>query len=119
MQVLPYGVGGSYELEERFGSDRSRDSARRTAGGETRHHASSDDGCRPRDDDGRPHDGADGAVADENDAVHPATPARSQGRTRPHPRSEEHTSELQSQSNLVCRLLLEKKNTYSRTLILL
>src|SRR2546430_12412278 len=39
--------------------------------------------------------------------------------TRAHPlrhrqippaRSEEHTSELQSQSNLVCRLLLEKKN---------
>src|SRR2546427_1149005 len=32
-----------------------------------------------------------------------------------HERSEEHTSELQSQSNLVCRLLLEKKkkkNTY-------
>src|SRR2546427_7191323 len=31
-------------------------------------------------------------------------------------RSEEHTSELQSQSNLVCRLLLEKKkrNTYTR-----
>src|SRR2546430_7324426 len=27
-------------------------------------------------------------------------------------RSEEHTSELQSQSNLVCRLLLEKKNIY-------
>src|SRR2546427_8989495 len=27
----------------------------------------------------------------------------------PSPRSEEHTSELQSQSNLVCRLLLEKK----------
>src|SRR2546430_4103192 len=26
-------------------------------------------------------------------------------------RSEEHTSELQSQSNLVCRLLLEKLNT--------
>src|SRR2546430_9283938 len=26
-------------------------------------------------------------------------------------RSEEHTSELQSQSNLVCRLLLEKKDT--------
>src|SRR2546427_12658548 len=42
------------------------------------------------------------------------------GRSRPHvraggprraARSEEHTSELQSQSNLVCRLLLEKKNT--------
>src|SRR2546427_4042051 len=30
----------------------------------------------------------------------------------PNARSEEHTSELQSQSNLVCRLLLEKK-TYS------
>src|SRR2546430_5026019 len=27
-------------------------------------------------------------------------------------RSEEHTSELQSQSNLVCRLLLEKKKSY-------
>src|SRR5688572_32628665 len=31
-------------------------------------------------------------------------------RRRPRMRSEEHTSELQSQSNLVCRLLLEKKN---------
>src|SRR2546427_6597662 len=30
-----------------------------------------------------------------------------------HGRSEEHTSELQSQSNLVCRLLLEKKNRNS------
>src|SRR5688572_30965147 len=29
-------------------------------------------------------------------------------------RSEEHTSELQSQSNLVCRLLLEKKKNGSR-----
>src|SRR2546430_9108620 len=29
-------------------------------------------------------------------------------------RSEEHTSELQSQSNLVCRLLLEKKKTKAR-----
>src|SRR2546430_13271213 len=29
-------------------------------------------------------------------------------------RSEEHTSELQSQSNLVCRLLLEKKNDTDR-----
>src|SRR2546430_4109935 len=29
-------------------------------------------------------------------------------------RSEEHTSELQSQSNLVCRLLLEKKKLYIR-----
>src|SRR2546430_15330138 len=30
------------------------------------------------------------------------------------PRSEEHTSELQSQSNLVCRLLLEKKKKKHR-----
>src|SRR2546430_7641386 len=29
-------------------------------------------------------------------------------------RSEEHTSELQSQSNLVCRLLLEKKKHHTR-----
>src|SRR2546428_9257699 len=29
------------------------------------------------------------------------------------PRSEEHTSELQSRSDLVCRLLLEKKKKYS------
>src|SRR2546427_2636358 len=32
-------------------------------------------------------------------------------RPRGQNRSEEHTSELQSQSNLVCRLLLEKKKT--------
>src|SRR2546427_8767187 len=36
------------------------------------------------------------------------TGADSEG-AAPEPRSEEHTSELQSQSNLVCRLLLEKK----------
>src|SRR2546427_7487662 len=32
------------------------------------------------------------------------------------PRSEEHTSELQSQSNIVCRLLLEKKNSRPSTI---
>src|SRR2546427_9470398 len=32
-------------------------------------------------------------------------------------RSEEHTSELQSQSNLVCRLLLEKKKNYRLCLL--
>src|SRR2546427_6549388 len=32
-------------------------------------------------------------------------------------RSEEHTSELQSQSNLVCRLLLEKKKKKKQELI--
>src|SRR2546430_6575329 len=37
----------------------------------------------------------------------PASPT-----TRKSIRSEEHTSELQSQSNLVCRLLLEKKKLY-------
>src|SRR2546427_3664697 len=39
-------------------------------------------------------------VADRAARADPADPRR----------SEEHTSELQSQSNLVCRLLLEKKN---------
>src|SRR2546427_5705777 len=34
----------------------------------------------------------------------------------PQHRSEEHTSELQSQSNLVCRLLLEKKKKTTRVL---
>src|SRR2546430_10379426 len=33
-------------------------------------------------------------------------------------RSEEHTSELQSQSNLVCRLLLEKKNKTTQLALL-
>src|SRR2546430_3517373 len=52
--------------------------------------------------------------------IHPDIPQRCPhdpgGRTEPRAprlesktRSEEHTSELQSQSNLVCRLLLEKK----------
>src|SRR5688500_19214672 len=40
--------------------------------------------------------------------IRPATPASA--RTRSATRSEEHTSELQSPCNLVCRLLLEKKN---------
>src|SRR5256885_6493650 len=39
------------------------------------------------------------------------TPANAGHRT---PRSEEHTSELQSPCNLVCRLLLEKKKHISR-----
>src|SRR5690606_39575567 len=33
------------------------------------------------------------------------------GQSLPEHRSEEHTSELQSRENLVCRLLLEKKKT--------
>src|SRR5690606_41931729 len=34
------------------------------------------------------------------------------------PRSEEHTSELQSRENLVCRLLLEKKKSCQHTAVL-
>src|SRR2546430_4062843 len=45
---------------------------------------------------------------------HPVAPRRSGGR-RATARSEEHTSELQSQSNLVCRLLLEKKKKKTST----
>src|SRR5256885_6290779 len=37
-------------------------------------------------------------------------------RPRP-PRSEEHTSELQSPCNLVCRLLLEKKNAAAAAML--
>src|SRR5688572_32173583 len=40
---------------------------------------------------------------------HEADPCREQNTRSAQLRSEEHTSELQSQSNLVCRLLLEKK----------
>src|SRR2546426_10145588 len=36
-----------------------------------------------------------------------------------HLRSEEHTSELQSPCNLVCRLLLEKKKRYASSLMIL
>src|SRR2546427_6523762 len=44
-------------------------------------------------------------------------PPRTKGSNLIKLRSEEHTSELQSQSNLVCRLLLEKKknNTHNHT----
>src|SRR5260370_6064600 len=50
-----------------------------------------------------------------------ATDSRARSAARPtpvrghSPRSEEHTSELQSHLNLVCRLLLEKKNNISFT----
>src|SRR5215204_7743998 len=45
----------------------------------------------------------------------PASPAAGRARTRAHARSEEHTSELQSHSDLVCRLLLEKKKKNTLT----
>src|SRR2546425_5161471 len=39
--------------------------------------------------------------------------SRSREASKHNPRSEEHTSELQSLAYLVCRLLLEKKNTHT------
>src|SRR5258708_28595987 len=43
------------------------------------------------------------------------TARRSSDQNEPADRSEEHTSELQSRDHLVCRLLLEKKNTNTHT----
>src|SRR2546430_8874554 len=52
--------------------------------------------------------GADGVIRQED--TEPLPDGRVAVRNdRDNRRSEEHTSELQSQSNLVCRLLLEKK----------
>src|SRR3712207_7401189 len=49
-------------------------------------------------------------------ATRPLRPAPQRApRLRQTPRSEEHTSELQSRQYLVCRLLLEKKKTSNRT----
>src|SRR2546426_7460750 len=45
------------------------------------------------------------------------TARRRRRRPLAQPRSEEHTSELQSPCNLVCRLLLEKKNPVVHTLV--
>src|SRR5688572_31778255 len=58
-----------------------------------------DAGRRQEPDDARDHEGGERGKGGE---MAPADP-----------RSEEHTSELQSQSNLVCRLLLEKKKICS------
>src|SRR5688572_32337843 len=64
-------------------------------------------GARAADRSGPPRKGAD---------LRRAWPTRCASKDLPPPaRSEEHTSELQSQSNLVCRLLLEKKNTYEES----
>src|SRR5690242_21286460 len=55
------------------------------------------------------------ALQDPGDAVNSlAVTSRSRSRNA---RSEEHTSELQSHVNLVCRLLLEKKNDNIRYLL--
>src|SRR2546430_6735117 len=56
---------------------------------------------------------------DSGDGDHQADSGRGRAvdrSPRPVRRSEEHTSELQSQSNLVCRLLLEKKKKKEKTL---
>src|SRR2546430_13042960 len=58
---------------------------------------------------GHPASEACGAVAGPDRAIAPSVGGDRSAGDRV--RSEEHTSELQSQSNLVCRLLLEKKKT--------
>src|SRR5437016_11169360 len=49
------------------------------------------------------------AIAVGSDGVSAISDPRGRGVARSPGRSEEHTSELQSLTNLVCRLLLEKK----------
>src|SRR2546430_10335722 len=61
----------------------------------------------------RPHHGAGGRGHRHDHLAHIVTLRQREGVAHPS-RSEEHTSELQSQSNLVCRLLLDKKNTHQR-----
>src|SRR6266853_6049382 len=56
----------------------------------------------------RRHDGPNAPMG-----IHP------RDRPRRRARSEEHTSELQSQSNLVCRLLLEKKKKQQKNRFIL
>src|SRR5260370_29245364 len=55
-----------------------------------------------------------------NDGIRHRLPGSSIFSRRPfqYPRSEEHTSELQSHLNLVCRLLLEKKKFFALRLLL-
>src|SRR5256886_12508181 len=53
----------------------------------------------------------DGQVPFSSTRKKKRTPAARESAFRSPVRSEEHTSELQSQSNLVCRLLLEKKKS--------
>src|SRR2546430_9289841 len=60
-------------------------------------------GARGRELGGEQHRGPDDAMKTRDPLAHHVEIGR------PQARSEEHTSELQSQSNLVCRLLLEKQ----------
>src|SRR2546427_5406720 len=59
--------------------------------------------------------GTDGCRDDPPPRNRPLTVAHRRCRPSRAQRSEEHTSELQSQSNLVCRLLLEKKKKKKKT----
>src|SRR2546430_6553140 len=57
-----------------------------------------------------------GAKGSRGTGTYPGTPGGT-GPSATDARSEEHTSELQSQSNLVCRLLLEKKKRITKQLL--
>src|SRR2546426_7546479 len=65
-------------------------------------------------------EGAEGDEERQNAGMagHASDPSRASDR-RSHLRSEEHTSELQSPCNLVCRLLLEKKKKQKKDMRLL
>src|SRR5206468_9547349 len=65
--------------------------------------SASRDGDQP----GRPR--VPNAAAKSSSPIHSPSRSRDKTRQRLEVRSEEHTSELQSRSDLVCRLLLEKK----------
>src|SRR2546426_4362728 len=76
--------------------------------------------CRNTDDSVTPrHDDAPYPRAAHSQIARPAADARRRDLQYHHIRSEEHTSELQSPCNLVCRLLLEKKKKKkNRTVVL-
>src|SRR5438067_6093683 len=59
----------------------------------------------------------DAQLAARLEVEHPALAQPAAQALDARPRSEEHTSELQSRFDLVCRLLLEKKKTNSTTCI--
>src|SRR2546430_11594787 len=68
------------------------------------------DGVHPPGGSGAP--GREGRVREKARGAREGADPEGRRRSR---RSEEHTSELQSQSNLVCRLLLEKKKSNNCT----
>src|SRR5437588_8479825 len=67
--------------------------------------------ARPRSEQSQPERRRDCArTPDRRDRLHPDDQGDVRAGADQRPRSEEHTSELQSHSELVCRLLLEKKH---------